>query len=279
LRRKSRGERLADQLDGGNLNAMKSIASATIRESILPHETDTLTLGLMMKYWDVGQVKTRLGASVGMERAASLHRLFVSHLSASLANVADRKVACLSPDSSLARFRLDLESWGLGGIWDVTPQGGGDLGDRISRWFIHFLRNRSSRAILIGADCPTLDSELIRHAADLLRRNQVVLGPAADGGYYLIGLRGSWESDESVFEPLFHDIPWSTQQVMNVTRQRLRAAGLSHAELETREDVDTIVELQNLRASIAGGSDRHARLRSGIDRILSDPSFPAPSPQ
>ena len=105
----------------------------------MPPETDTLTLGLMTKYWDVGQVKTRLGVSVGMRRAASLHRLFVSYLCASLANAGGKNIACLAPDHSLGQFRLDLQSWGLEACWDTMPQGEGNLGERIERWFIHSL--------------------------------------------------------------------------------------------------------------------------------------------
>ena len=227
----------------------------------------------MTKFWDVGKVKTRLGVSIGMQRAASLHRLFVSHLSTTLSHVADRNVACVSPDRCVSRFEMELQSWGLKGIWDVTPQGDGNLGERIGRWFAHALGNRTSRAILIGADSPTLGADLIRSADQRLRTQDVVLGPAADGGYYLIGLRGPWSSRESCFEPLFRDIPWSTDQVLSVTRQRLAAAGLTHTELETREDVDTISELRNLCQSIAASGDAHRELKDGIDQILADPSL------
>ncbi len=150
----------------------------------------------------------------------------------------------------------------------------------MQRWFIHNLRNVSSRAILIGADCPRLDAGQIEQASESLQTRDVVLGPAADGGYYLIGLHGAWQSNESRFETLFRDVPWSTDQVLSVTRSRLETAGLSFAELETREDVDTIDELRNLRESLEQATDRHAELKQGIDRILagfslSDPSSPS----
>jgi rSAM/selenodomain-associated transferase 1 len=248
------------------------------RESDLPHQADLLTLGLMTKYWNIGRVKTRLGVTVGMERAASLHRLFVSYLSASLSDAADRNVICVAPDEDLPCFGLELESWGLAGVWEVMPQGGGDLGARMARWFQQFLGNRDARAVLIGADCPTLDAGAIGRAADLLRKNRVVLGPAADGGYYLIGLRGCWEADATRFGSLFDDIPWSTDQVLNVTRRRLGEAQLSYAELDIREDVDTIAELENLRVSLQDDRDRHALLEKEIDRILTDPTLSNPSP-
>jgi hypothetical protein len=169
-----------------------------------------------------------------------------------------------------------LKSWGLDGQWDIKSQGAGNLGERMQRWFIHNLGTRSSRAILIGADCPRLDAGHIEKASEILQTREVVLGPAADGGYYLIGLRGAWQSNESRFETLFHDVPWSTEQVLNVTRGRLEAAGLSFAELETREDVDTIDELRNLCESLEQATDRHADLKQGIDRILAGFSLSDP---
>ena len=150
----------------------------------------------------------------------------------------------------------------------------------MQRWFIHNLRNGSSRAILIGADCPMLDAVQIEQASESLQACDVVLGPAADGGYYLIGLHGAWQSNESLFQTLFRDVPWSTDQVLSLTRSRLETAGLSFAEMETREDVDTIDELRKLRKSLEQATDRHAELKQGIDRILegfslSDPSSPS----
>lgn len=231
----------------------------------------------MTKFWDSGRVKTRLGVAIGMDRAASLHRLFVSYLSATLGNVADRNVISVSPDEDQRRIRAELDCWELSGVWEVVPQGGGNLGARIARWFQQFLVNRDDRAILIGADCPTLDSDFIAQAAESLKTTDVVLGPAVDGGYYLVGLRGCWESNQARFESLFRDVPWSTNQVMRVTRERLKGAGMSHLELETREDVDTIVELTNLRSELAVGGDRHAELKSEIDRIISDAPHSNPS--
>ena len=146
----------------------------------------------------------------------------------------------------------------------------------MQRWFVHNLRTESSRAILIGADCPRLDVGEIEQAGKLLQTKQVVLGPAADGGYYLIGLRGAWQPNESRFETLFHDVPWSTEQVLSVTRGRLKAAGLSITELETREDVDTIDELRNLCKSLEQATDRHTELKKGIDRILAGISLSDP---
>ena len=246
----------------------------------------------MTKFWDVGQVKTRLGASIGMEQAADLHRLFVSHLCKTLADVADQRIACLSPDPSDGRFNLELRSWGLERHWKAMPQGDGCLGKRMERWFIHFLGDQvstycsgsspSTGAILIGGDCPLIGPNDVRHAAVLLARRDVVIGPAADGGYYLIGIRGPWATRRARLETLFRDIPWSTPQVMRITRERVKSAGLSLAELEIREDVDTVVELNRLRAFLSANQDGKTGLtnrlpnlddlKAGIDRIMAGES-------
>lgn len=230
----------------------------------------------MTKYWDIGKVKTRLGISIGMERAARLHQMFVSHLCASLSQVSCRKILYLSPNHRTTEMTSALKSWGLDGQWDVRAQGSGDLGARMQRWFAGNLCGESSRALLIGADCPRLGAVQIAQASESLLTHDVVLGPAADGGYYLIGLHGRWQSNESRFENLFRAVPWSTSRVLGVTRDRLETAGLAFAEFETREDIDTIDELRNLRRSLEQATDQHAELKTAIDRILAGFSLSDP---
>ena len=113
-------------------------------------------------------------------------------------------------------------------------------------------------------------------ASESLRTQDVVLGPAADGGYYLIGLKGAWQTNETRFKDLFCDVPWSTDQVLGITRRRIDSAGLTCSELETREDVDTIKELTSLRRSLELETERHTELKTGIERILGDISLPDP---
>ncbi len=232
-----------------------------------------MTLGLMTKYWITGEVKTRLGVDIGMERAAKLHRRFVSHLCRTLATAADRRVVSLSPEGRLDQFARDLAEWDLQTAWRVTLQGTGDLGERMRVWFqLHLDAGETScqRAVLIGADCPTVGPDDIAAAGELLNDNDVVLGPAADGGYYLIGIRGPWPVDRSPLDKLFLDIPWSSKNVLSATRERLGSAGLSHAELELREDIDTVNELNRFRKSIQSPDHPLAELASDISRIVGD---------
>ena len=241
----------------------------------------------MAKYWMTGTVKTRLGAAIGMESAAMLHRLFVSHLCRQLDTVADRRVVCLAPAGQWESFRRDLDSWGLAETWDVVPQGEGDLGQRMEQWFRYCFDHQSPFAddqgrgvrsgevrsggelisgVLIGADCPTLGGDEVKRAGDLLIDHDAVLGPAADGGYYLIGLKGPWNP---CYTSLFREIAWSTDRVFDETSERIAAAGLSCAELEVREDIDTLPELDRLRNTLAQDDSAEARtLREQIEQVL-----------
>jgi hypothetical protein len=201
----------------------------------------------MTKYWVSGCVKTRLGKTIGMDTAAELHKLFVSHLCGSLSEAGDQRCVCLSPHDTIQIFRQELEKWQLSQKWTVIPQGNGDLGTRMSDWFRKTLsRDGRQNAILIGGDCPLLLKSDIDAAADCLLQSDVVLGPAADGGYYLIGMSGPWQPN---FENMFQEVPWSTTDVLEITRQKLAGSNLTFTELQTREDVDTVRELVNLRTS------------------------------
>ncbi len=234
---------------------------------------DCLVLGLMAKYWMAGQVKTRLGVSTGMVAAAEIHQLFTFHLCKTLSHVARRSDLCMSPEDRIAEVQAKLGSEKLANRWNTVPQGEGDLGQRMSRWFRRNLSSGETRAILIGADCPTLQPSEIGQASDLLARHDVVIGPAIDGGYYLIGARGPWNDR---LASLFIDVPWSGPDVFRITCERIDRLGLSLARLPMAEDVDTIVELDNLRQRLqeSDTTAQHAALRSGIENILAGSDLP-----
>lgn len=194
-------------------------------------------LGMFAKYWDVGAVKTRLGNRLGMAAAAELHRAFVTHLAARLSSVKGKHYLFVAPDSRCDDFAACAPA-----AWQVEPQGRGGLGERMQRFFRRCFEH-SQRVVLIGSDCPTLTPVRIESAFAGLERHDVVLGPAADGGYYLIGLRSHWNG---WMERLFIEMPWSSDQVAAVTRQRIREAGASWLELPPEEDIDTIDCLRRL---------------------------------
>ena len=121
----------------------------------------------------------------------------------------------------------------------IAAQGDGDLGARMQRAFADaFIGHRA--ALLIGTDMPALDTACLREAAAVLRTHDAVFVPAVDGGYGLIGLR---RAQPALFSRLFSNMPWSTAEVMQLTRERLAQMQLTHVELPTLHDIDEPADL------------------------------------
>ncbi len=135
----------------------------------------------------------------------------------------------------------------------LVPQTDGDLGARMMAACEHLLAAGASGVVLIGSDLPDLPASRIERAvgAILEAPGQVVIGPATDGGYYLIGLT-------ACHRPLFTGIEWGTPAVLAQTCQRAAEAGLSVVTLEPWDDVDTPGDLERLAARATGGA-RHTR--------------------
>ena len=198
------------------------------------HSTALLVL---LKYPDPGKVKTRLAARLGGEAAAELYRIFVEmtlQLCAQVPRV-DYKIYFTPPEEEL-RFR----QW-LGEGLDYLPQPQGDLGLRLECGFQQLLRDYS-QVIALGTDSPDLPVEYIVRAIEALQENDVVIGPALDGGYYLIGLR-------KPYFDLFQDIPWSTSKVFDMTFDKAKARGISPVILPGWYDIDTWEDLRRMQDS------------------------------
>jgi uncharacterized protein len=202
-------------------------------------------IGLMAKYWAAGKVKTRLARDIGDVAAAELHRCFTERLTSQLASTADGRSIFVSPDEACGVMRDALDT-----RWEAVPQGEGDLGERMTRAFqcllSHAPKSSVPQAILIGADLPCLTHDDLRNAFDRLNDHDVVLGPADDGGYYLIGVRGQWCSE---YQRLLEGIAWSTDQVFSQTMQVIQDVGLTVDTLGMREDIDTLDSLKRLWAN------------------------------
>ena len=180
---------------------------------------------LMLKAPVEGEVKTRLGLEIGPSAATRAYRALVEH---QLGQIPPswRVHICHAPEGA----RVGMGQW-LGEMHYYSPQTAGDLGERLAAATqTHFRLNRAP-LIILGGDCPYLSRERLMQAAAALESVDVVLVPALDGGYCLIGLRRS-ELD------VFRSISWSTAAVLPQTRQRLGERGLAWTELEAAEDVD-----------------------------------------
>ncbi len=185
-----------------------------------------------------GQVKTRLCPPLTPDEAATLHGSFVlDTLERTKAAVArfklqlDRHLAC-APSSTHVFFKIMQERQGV----QLINQVGEDVGARMNQAFETLFARGYRHVVLVGTDVPSLPLEQYKQAFALLESNDLVLGPALDGGYYLIGLNRS-------IPDLFTDIPWSTKQVLARTQEKARALGLRSALTDLWRDVDTIEDL------------------------------------
>jgi rSAM/selenodomain-associated transferase 1 len=180
-----------------------------------------------------GRAKTRLAADVGQTRAARLCDAFVRDTLDFAARRSRRLYVAASPAASLPYFRA-LTS---GVCCFAQPEG--DLGARLMSAFETALGDGAERPVLIGSDSPTLPSHLLSVAHRALRSHDVVLGPAEDGGYYLIGMNVPHGE-------LFGDIDWGTDRVLAQTLDRAHAAGLDVFLLPHWYDVDDGRDLERL---------------------------------
>jgi hypothetical protein len=183
-------------------------------------------------------VKTRLGREIGFSEATVVYR--------ELAEQQLRRVPgdCRTEVHYAPRGAAgEVRQW-LGSGFTYRVQRGGDLGERLDRAFDQGFRRGYGPVIAIGSDCPELDEDCLRRAIKWLADTDVVLGPASDGGYYLIGLR---RPAPRVFE----DIAWGTSTVLVSTRARIKECGLSSRLLEEKDDID---DLAGLQRHVAGGT-------------------------
>lgn len=179
-----------------------------------------------------GRVKTRLATAIGDAEAASLYRGMGRRVLDGVRGGNYRLVAYIDPAHELAAAREWLGSPGV----EFRPQEGGDLGERLADAFRREFQ-RASQVCAIGTDAPAVDRPIVERAFAELSTRDLVLGPALDGGYYLIGSNANRPE-------LFRGVPWSTEEVMTATLARAQALKLRTATLEPLPDIDTVEDLE-----------------------------------
>jgi len=190
---------------------------------------------LFTRYPQPGKAKTRLIDALGESGAATLSQQMTEHTLAQVNQLQARH--SVSVEIRFADGSVSLMQQWLGETWVYIPQGEGDLGDRLIRALESAFQSGSERIVIIGSDCPELDASLLQQAFTHLRQHDLVIGPAIDGGYYLIGLRR--------FVPeLLTGITWSTSQVFAQTLKIAVELNLSIAQLPTLSDVDYPQDLE-----------------------------------
>ena len=173
-----------------------------------------------------GAVKTRLAQTIGAEAACAAYRQLIGILLRELAPLVHVELR-FTPDDAAA----EIAAWRRP-AWPITPQGEGDLGQRMQAAFQAAFATGTERVVLIGSDCPSVTGRDIEEAWSALRQADAVFGPATDGGYWLVGLRAPQPA-------LFRDMAWSTPEVLAETLRRAQAAQLRVQLLRPLTDVDT----------------------------------------
>ena len=189
-------------------------------------------------------MKTRLAAEVGDPTALAIYRRLAEQVLAAVRMEADYSITVAYAPGSAGRA---VREW-LGTSVALRPQSGGNLGARMAGAIADAKSSGAQRVVVIGTDCPEVTAAVVKEAFDRLGGVDVVLGPATDGGYYLIGMA-------RLHSMLFEDVPWSSPETLRITLELARGAGLSIALLEERRDVDTVDDWRAWLASEAQAFD------------------------
>jgi rSAM/selenodomain-associated transferase 1 len=177
----------------------------------------------------VGKVKRRLARGLGADAAARIYAAVLDH---TLNSVAGCGVPCF-----LSLAEKPSERWKIPDGFSLEIQVSGELGDRMAATFDQRFREGTRRVVLLGSDCPWVTAAHIHAAIAALKDSEVVIGPATDGGYWLVAQRAPG------FD-LFSGVPWSSPGTLDRTRNRLAAIGATWTEIEELRDIDTASDLE-----------------------------------
>jgi rSAM/selenodomain-associated transferase 1 len=218
----------------------------------------TRALIVFLKHPEAGAVKTRLLPLLGAQTAAELYRALceeVLRTTVPRRGEYERLVFFAPPEAAEA-----VRAW-LPGV-RLFPQGGGDLGARMSAAFARAFDRGAERAAIVGTDSPAVSRATVTAALDALDEVDVVLGPAEDGGYYLLALRQPRPE-------LFEGVAWSTGAVLEETVARAARGGLRVHRLAPLRDIDTPEDLRaewpRLRSLLEARPDLRLRVEARLE--------------
>ena len=190
---------------------------------------------LFVKCPEPGLVKTRLATQLSDEFVANLYSCFIKDILNTLDNAElSHRIHVHHPEGNADCPELEYTQRPL------YEQVGRDLGERMRRAFLDAFRHEYKSVIIIGSDLPDIPVEYIREGFRALQVKDCVIGPASDGGYYLLGF------NVDTFVPeVFEDIPWSTDEVFNKTISILQSKSCNIHLLPELQDIDTLNDLKN----------------------------------
>ena len=224
-----------------------------------PASSSQRVLGLFAKAPRPGQVKTRLAAAVSTDWAAAVAEAFLHDTIHRILTVEARLTLYFSPPHERPYFEAIAPPGFM-----LAPQVEGDLGCRMAAFFKEQFGQGAGQVVLVGSDSPTLPMDYVKKAFKLLRQHEIVLGPAIDGGYYLIGCAREMPT-------IFERTPWGTSQVLHATISAIQHAGYRFTLLPRWYDVDTLDDWRMLQDEVT--AKRELGLNPGIpqtERLLQE---------
>ena len=185
---------------------------------------------IFVKNPEIGKVKTRLAATIGNEAALVIYQELLLHT----VSVTERM-----PVNKFVFYSDHVEQED---VWNnkhyrKEVQEGVDLGERMKNAFASAFQKEYNKVVIIGTDCPDLNAEIIMNAFDHLQSDEIVIGPAKDGGYYLLGMK-------QVYSDLFENLQWSTNTVLSDTLKVCDELDLKYQLLPVLSDIDEERDLQ-----------------------------------
>ena len=197
------------------------VVAGKLQRKVMAEKKHSNALIVFARKPELGKVKTRLAATIGDERALEIYVLLLEHTRSLLA----------AADCDPHIFLTSLHEDPFWNGFEKHLQDGKDLGERMHHAFERLLNRGYEKVLIIGSDCPKLTESHISEAFRCLNHCDVVIGPARDGGYYLLGMK-------QIYHELFVNKKWSTDTVFADTLFSIGEAGLSYVEMEVLSDVD-----------------------------------------
>ncbi|HET6273917.1 MAG TPA: TIGR04282 family arsenosugar biosynthesis glycosyltransferase [Bacteroidota bacterium] len=202
---------------------------------------DHRALIMFAKLPRAGEVKTRLGRAVGMDRAADIYKELAEHafgIADELASSGTKVYLFYDPIAT----GQDIRSW-IKRRFSYVPQQGRSLGDRMQHAFAVTVGDGAQQTVIIGTDVPELQASMVNNAFNRLANHDIVVGPSLDGGYFLLGMTAP-------IKDVFNGVEWSTDQVFDGTMARIRQLDLSCSVLPALADIDTEQDLREYETRI-----------------------------
>ena len=217
---------------------------------------------IFTRYPESGTTKTRMIPELGAEGAADLQRRMTDHLIAKVKTLMAQRSVTVEIRFDGGSQRL-MREW-LGPSFTYGHQGQGHIGRRMHRALVGGFQNGARSIVIIGSDIPDISTTIIDRAFQELEKTNLVLGPAGDGGYYLIGMHKTDQFQS--YRDLFEGIHWGTNQVLTQTIAAANQLGMGSALLDTLQDVDRPEDLQIWHR--AGGSKSELTAHKRISIII-----------